>query len=184
MPASGERRVMGGTGGRPPEWLSTATDERVLLRAEPSKNLVLAALTAGFVLLLAMSVLVSALSDLRTGRAVSFAGLVVIVGLIVGASLVVQRREYVLTDERACVGVGFRDERVASIDLADVEGVTVEQSVWQRLVNVGTLRFVGVDRDLAFSFVEEPLRVHARVLGAVDEGGCEVGAGGVVPERA
>lgn len=176
---------MGASGGRAPEWLSLAAGERVLLRAEPSKNLVLAALTAGFVLLLAMSVLVSALSDLRTGRAVSFAGLVAIVGLIVGAYLVVQRREYVLTDERVCVGVGLRDERVATVDLGDVEAVTVEQAVWHRPVDVGTLRFVTGDRDLAFSFVETPHRLHEQVLGVVDgPGGGDAEVDGVVPGRA
>lgn len=154
----------------PPEWLTLDDGERVWLRASPSRNLVLAALTAGFVLLLVMSVSVSAMNDPGTGRAVSLAVLLLIVGLLVTAYLLIQRNEYVLTSERVCAGVGLRSKRVTAVDLEDVHDVTVEQSSWQRLMNVGSLRFVVDGKDLTFALIENPAYLHQQALQFVDIG--------------
>jgi uncharacterized membrane protein YdbT with pleckstrin-like domain len=178
---------MSATQARSPEWLPLGSDERMQLRAEPSRNLVLASLTVGFGLLIAMSITVSFFVDNRTGRLVSLAVLAVIVGLLFGAYLVIQRREYVLTDQRAYAGVGLREKRISSVDLAAVKSVTVEQSRWLQLVNVGTIRFAaGADADdLAFSFVEDPRTVQQQVLGILeDDGGRQTGPGGGVVGRA
>lgn len=153
---------------RPPEWLPLEDGEQVWLRVSPSRNLVLAALVVGFALLLVMSVTVSATNDLDTGRAVSFTVLVIIVGLLLAASLVSRRNEYVLTSERACAGVGLGSKHVTTVDLEVVRDVTVEQSTWQQLANVGTLRFVADGGDLTFSLVENPSGLHQRVLQFVE----------------
>lgn len=155
---------MSGSAPSPPEWVTLADGERVWLRAEPSRNLVLAALTVGFALLLAMSVAVSAMTDLATGRAVSFTVLVVIVGLILAAFLVTRHRDYLLTSDRICVGVGFREKRTESLDAAEVRDVVVEQSTWQQLANVGTLRFVADGEDLAWALIGNPAYLQQQAL--------------------
>lgn len=152
----------------PPEWLALEDGEQVWLWESPSRNLVLVALAAGFALLLAMSVVVSTMADVGTGRAVSLTVLLVIVGLLVAAFLVIKRSEYVLTSDRICTGVGLRSKRVTTVDLADVRDVTVEQSTWQNVVNVGTLRFVTDGDDLTFTMVRDPSVLHQQALQLVD----------------
>lgn len=148
----------------PPEWLTLEDGERVWLIASPSRNLLLAALATGFVLLIAMSLLVSAMDDLGTGRAISLTVLLVIVGLLLGAYALTRRSEYVLTSERASAAVGLRSKRIESVDLEDVRDVTIEQSGWQQLVNVGTLRFTADGDALAFSLIGEPSVAYQRAL--------------------
>lgn len=155
---------MSGSAPSPPEWVTLADGERVWLSVQPSRNLVLAALTVGFALLLAMSVAVSAMSDLSTGRAVSLTVLLLIVGLILAAFLVTRRREYVLTSDRVCAGVGFRNKRGESLAVEDVEDVVVDQTTWQQLANVGTLRFVGDGDELDWPLVGNPAYLQQQAL--------------------
>lgn len=160
---------MSGPAPAPPEWLTLEDGERVLLRVSPSRNLILAALAVGFVLLLAMSVFVSTMTDLRTGRVVSLAVLLLIVGLLVAAFLHIRRNEYVLTDEGVYTGTGLASKRVASAGHDEVSDVTVEQSSWQQLANVGTLRFVVDGGDLTFGFVDRPTYLYQDALEIVEE---------------
>lgn len=155
---------------RSPEWLSLEADEQVWLRASPSQNLVLGTLTVGFVLLLGMSVVVSFFTDIATGRIVSLAVLLFILALLAATYLVINRQEYVLTNERAYVAVGLSSKRTSSVALEEVRDVTVEQSTWQQLLNVGTLRFVtdGESEAIEFALVENPASVYQHVLQVVD----------------
>lgn len=152
----------------PPDWLSLGENEQVWLRRSPSQNLVLAALVGGMALLLVMSVVVSVMRDLGTGRLVSFTVLLLIVGLLVAAFLIIRRYEYVVTSRRICSGRGLGSKQVTSVDLEEVTDVTVEQSGWQQLVNVGTIQFVTDDGGLAFAFMENPMHVHQQVLQFVE----------------
>lgn len=155
----------------PPDWLELEDGERVWLRTRPSRNLVLAALTVGFVLLIAMSVFVGALGDLATGRVVSFVVLALIVALLVAAFLLTHSRRYVLTSDRVVTATGFRSKRVESVPVDRVTDVTVEQSAWQRPVSVGTVRFdAGDDGTLRFGLVGHPATVYQRALRFVDLG--------------
>jgi membrane protein implicated in regulation of membrane protease activity len=150
--------------------------ERVWLRATPSTNLVLASLAVGFVLLVAMSIVVGTLTDLATGQAVSFVILVLIVALLVAAYLVTERREYVLTSNRACVGTGLRSKWVSAIAIGNVRDVRVEQSRWQRWVDIGDLRFVTDDgTTVRFAHVDDPAALHEHAV--------EIVEGGEPPER-
>lgn len=152
----------------PPAWLALDGDERLWLRASPSRNLVLAALAVGFVLLLVMSVAVSAMNDLGTGRAVSLSVLLLIVGLLLAAFVATKRAEYVITSDRVCAAIGLRSKRVETVPVERVRAVTVEQSTWQRLANVGTLRFVGDGEELTFSLVGNPRFVQEKAFEIVD----------------
>lgn len=152
----------------PVEWTALAPDERARLRATPSTNLVLAALAVGTAVLVIMSVVVGFFLDVAPGRAVSVVGLAITLGLLVAAYAVTETRDYLLTDERAYTAVGLTEKRVAAIDLDDVRDVRIDQPGWQRLVNVGTVRFVTDDGDLTFALVENPTHLRERALRFVD----------------
>lgn len=152
----------------PPEWVTLEEGEEVWLRASPSTNLVLAALGAGFVFLVAMSVVVGFFLDIATGRAVSFGGLVLVVGMLGAAYGITRSREYLLTSDRICTISGVWRGQVDETAVADVRAVTVEQSAWQRLVNIGDLRFVTDTGTVEFSLVENPTSLHQQVRQLVD----------------
>lgn len=148
----------------PPEWVTLSHGERVRLVASPSRNLVLAGLAVGFVLLIAMSIGVGFAASLETGRAVSFATLVVIVGLLLAAYGPTRTRQYVLTSDRALAGVGLRTKRVSSVPLEAVSDVQVRQGGVRRFLGVGTVRIVTIDGDaVAFRLVGSPTEIGRHV---------------------
>lgn len=151
-----------------PKWLTLVPGETVHLRAAPSKNLLLAGIGGGMALLVCVSVFVAALGDIVTGRILSFAVVVVVVAVLVSLYLFVHRREYAVTSDRVCVTRGFRSRNARAVSLDAVEEVTLDQSRWQRLVNVGDLVIVTDRRTLRFDSVEDPRRVYERVLARVE----------------
>jgi hypothetical protein len=156
----------------PPGWLELRDEERVVLRVAPSKNLVLASLTAGVVLMMAMAVVVGFVLSRTPARRVSFVVLLVIVAMIAGAFLVTERREYVLTSRRVCAAVGFGSKRVEACSVEAVADVSIEQDGWEQLLSVGTVRFATRDGEgVAFGLIENPAGVHGRVLQFVDLSG-------------
>lgn len=150
-----------------PEWLSLGQAETVALRAAPSKNLVLAALGAGMVLVVVVSVVVATLGNILMGRILSFAVLVFVLALLGGIYLVVHRWEYAVTSDRVCAVRGFRSRTARCVPRADVRDVTFEQSRWQRLVDVGDLLFVTDDGVVRFRAVGNPRHVYEQVLAHV-----------------
>lgn len=147
-----------------PGWLTLSPGETVLLRAGPSKNLLLAGIVLGMGLLVLVSAVVAALGDIATGRTLSFAVVVLVVAILAGIYAFVNRWEYAVTSERVCAVTGTWSRTRHSLPLADVEDVRVEQSRWQRPVNVGHLVFVADGETLVFAFVGTPHRVQERVL--------------------
>jgi uncharacterized membrane protein YdbT with pleckstrin-like domain len=154
-----------------PEWLDLRPDERVVLQAAPSSNLVLVSLIAGVAMMLGMAVVVGFFTSVATGRRVSFVVLVGIVALIAGTFVLTKRREYVVTTARVCTAVGLTGERVTEYPIEHVRDVTVEQSGWQQLFNLGTLRFATDDEDVRFSLVENPTGLQGRILQFIELGG-------------
>lgn len=150
-----------------PEWLTLNPEETVSLRTAPSKNLLLAGIGAGMVLLVVVSV-VAALGDIATGRILSFAVLMIVVALLGGIYLLVHRWEYVVTSERACVTRGLLSREIHVVRLDAVEEVTLDQSRWQRVANVGDLLFVTDERTLRFSSVEDPRYVYEQAVAHVE----------------
>lgn len=154
-----------------PEWLVLEGDEQVLVRTTPSSNLVLASLVVGTVALFGMALVVSFLTTRQTGRLISLTVLLGIVGLLVAAFLITRRREYVLTSERVCAAVGFLDKEVTTVPVGRVGDVTVEQSWWQQLFQLGTLHFAAGGEGVSFRLVENPATLQQRVLQYVDLSG-------------
>jgi uncharacterized membrane protein YdbT with pleckstrin-like domain len=151
-----------------PEWLTLDPGETVHLRAAPSKNLLLAGIGGGMAMLVVVSVVVAALGDIATGRALSFAVLILVVAILGSIYLLVHRWEYAVTSDRICVARGLRSRETRAVPLDAVREVTLDQSRWQRLVNVGDLVIVTDQRTLRFGSVEDPRRVYERVLAHVE----------------
>lgn len=151
-----------------PEWLTLEPGETVRLRAGPSRNLLLAGIGGGMALLVVVSVVVAALGDVSTGRALSFAVVVLVVAGLAGVYAVVDRWEYAVTSDRACVTTGLVSHERRSVALADVEAVEVDRSWWHRLVGVGDLLLVTDEERLRFALVAAPHRVGERVRAAVE----------------
>jgi hypothetical protein len=89
----------------------------------------------------ALPIVVGLFTDIMTGRLASFVILIPIVALLTAAFLVVKRREYVMTSQRACAATGLTEKSVVECSLEAVRDVRVEQPGWQQLINVGTLTF-------------------------------------------
>jgi uncharacterized membrane protein YdbT with pleckstrin-like domain len=153
-----------------PSWLDLDDDEYVVVRTRPSSNLVLAAVVVGLGLMVTMAVVVGFFTSQSTGRAVSFTVLIGIVAVIAGTFLLTRRREYVMTDRRALAAVGFLYRDISSCTLSEVRGLAVQQSTWQQLFDVGTLRFETDGGGVAFRSLENPTGVQSRILGFVELG--------------
>lgn len=153
-----------------PDWLTLDTGEKVWVRARPSKNLLLVTFVIGTVLLLGVGLVALLFTvDVDTARTASFAILLFIFVLTAGMYLWTQRYEYVVTSHRICEAVGLASKHVSEVDLNQVREVTVEQSGWQRRLNIGELRFVTEsDETVRFAFVENPQWTYERVLESVD----------------
>lgn len=152
----------------PPEWLAASADELVLVQGQPSRNLLLAAFGLAFVILVAMSILVGAVDDLRTGRRLSWVIVMLTVGTILFAFVTIHRYEYVLTDERVSVHTGLHAGHVKQLALEDLVEVEVEQPTWQQWLGIGAIRFeTTAGEHLRFSYVEDPYAVYQQILSSV-----------------
>jgi uncharacterized membrane protein YdbT with pleckstrin-like domain len=156
-----------------PEWLTLERDERVLVRASPSKNLLLLTFIAGTVLFLALGVVgILFTVDIDTARTVTLVLLLLLFAVTAGVYLLTGYREYAVTSHRVCTASGLGSKDVTTVDADAVRAVIVEQAGWQSLVNVGDLRFdVDGGQAVRFTAIEEPDRVHERVLAAVEAAG-------------
>lgn len=148
-----------------PQWLSPASDERVSLRAAPSGKLVLAALGGAFAIQVGTVFLIGIVEELRTARLLMKGMVVLTLGMLLFAYVIVLRRDYVLTDARAYVGVGVLSKRIESVELDRVEEIDIDQPAWQPWVQIGTIRFVTSEGEvLTFAFVENPYDLYRRVV--------------------
>lgn len=158
-----------------PEWLTLDRDERVWVRARPSKNLLLLVVAVGTALFLALGIVGILFSiDVDIGRTVSLVVMILLLVLTAGVFLLTRAREFAVTSHRVCAAAGLGSKEVTTIELDEVTDVDIRQTGWQSLVRVGDLRFVDGDGEaLRFTSVEQPNRVHERVLEAVETGGDE-----------
>ena len=155
-----------------PDWTTPTSDEEVLVRTAPSKNLVLAAFgLAAVVVFVGSAVLASASIDPRVGRVGSMAMLCAAAAPIAGAFLRTRRREYVVTTDRVYVRVGLWRPVVTELPLEAVEEVTYYRSGWGRVASVGTVRFHSAARTVSFTGVEDPHRLYERSVRAVSGSG-------------
>lgn len=148
--------------------MTLAPAERLRFRARPSSNVLLAGIVAGFAVLVVCSIGFAAVGAVDVGRRVTLAVLAGIALFVGGCFLVIRRREYVLTTDRACAAVGLRSKSVTAIDLDDVDDVVLARHGWRRWVNAGDLRFVADGEVvLTFRIVDDPRVVHERAQALV-----------------
>lgn len=157
---------------RTPDWLTLEKDERVMLRVQPSKNVLLLTFGIGTSLLLGVGVL-ALVADVAvsTARFLSTAVLVFIFVLTGVVFLLTRQREYVVSTVKAYEGVGFRSKEIDAVDLDRITDVDVAQSGWQRRLNVGDVRLTGERGELLrFRYVEHPAWICERVTDAINDG--------------
>lgn len=149
---------------RTPPWLELEPGEKLWLSAAPSKNLLLAGVGAGFTMLIVGSVIVGAVGNILTGRLISVVMLAVIVGLLAGLYALTERGEYAMTSDRVVARSVLPWRSYRAVPLTRVEEVTIEQSAWERWIQVGGVLFEtdGQEPDVRFSFVEDPHFVFER----------------------
>lgn len=145
--------------------MSLDTDERLLVRVRPSKNLLLVTFAVGTVLLIGVGVLAVVFRiPIPAARLLSVAVLVFVSVSTATVYLLSRRLEYAVTTHRACRAVGVTSKEVVSVALADVTDVTVVQSGWQRWLGVGEVRLAGGAGELLrFRFVEHPEWIHEQL---------------------
>lgn len=154
-----------------PDWLTLDRDERVLLRMQPSKNVLLLTFGVGTAMLLGVGVL-ALVADVAvpTARLLSTAILVFIFVLTAVVYLLTRRREYVVTTASAYEAVGFRSKNVEGVDLGQATDVMVVQSGWQRRLNVGEVRLIDDSGEqLRLRYVEHPAWIRERITDAIEE---------------
>lgn len=151
-----------------PDRTRPTSDEEVLVRTSPSKNLVLAAFgLAAVVVFVGSAALASASIDPRVGRIGSLAMLCVAAAPIAGAYLRTRRREYVVTTDRVYVRVGLWRPVVTELPLEAIGEVAYYRSGWGWVASVGTVRFHSAARTVSFTGVENPHRLYERSVRAV-----------------
>lgn len=149
-----------------PDWLTLDTDEVVRVRARPSKNLLLVTFVVGTILLLGVGVVAVLFDiDIMTGRLLSVAVLLVIMGMTGGVYLMTRRREYAVTSHRIYEAVGLISKEVSAVDLDDVDDLRLEQSNVQGWLSIGDIR---VDTDdgtaVRFRSIGDPQLVYEHTL--------------------
>jgi membrane protein YdbS with pleckstrin-like domain len=145
--------------------LSLRPSERVLYEGRPSWRALLSFYASGIVGALVIGALVWLAVSLTTGVIVAavLVGLTVIVGWV--------RRlftTYLITNERLRIARGVLRRRVQETRLDRVQNVNYDQSLFDRIVNVGTVDFDTAGRDdseFRFEWVNGP----EQVIRAVDE---------------
>lgn len=153
-----------------PKWLTLDRDERVWLRAHPSKNVLLATFVVGTVLLLGVGALALTFDvPVPTARLLSTAVIVFIFVLTGVVYLLTRRLEYAVSTHRAYRVVGLASKEVESMDVTDVADVTVVQSGWQRRLNVGEVRLDGDGERFRFRYVEHPEWIRERIVETVED---------------
>jgi uncharacterized membrane protein YdbT with pleckstrin-like domain len=168
---SGASTAVGGVAGR---GLSLRPAERVLYEGRPSWRALLSFYATCTVGAIIIGVLIALIGTTATGVAVA-------VGLIALTVLIGWVRRlfttYLITNERLRIARGILRRRVQETRLDRVQNVNYDQSLFDRVVNVGTVDFDTAGRDdseFRFEWVNGP----ERVIRAVDEAMAERGHAG------
>ena len=86
--------------------------------------------------------------------------------------------EYAITNQRVLMKVGIIRRRSLEIFLAKIEGIYVDQSIFGRMFNFGTvvINGVGGGKNL-FNYIPEPLKFRNLIQGQVDTHRIKVSVG-------
>ena len=139
--------------------------ETVLFEGRPSWRSIIGFYVVGVLVAAAVGAVVALIASTGTGVAVFVAGVVIVVG--VGWLRRIATR-YAITTERLWIQRGLVARHTQETRLARVQNVNTDQSMLQRMLQIGTVDFdtAGTDApdaNFAFRGVGEPARV-ARVV--------------------
>ena len=151
--------------------------EQVIYEGHPSWRSILAYYIKGLLITLA----VAAVAYLADGIGLSVGTAFLVLALVLIAGFV--RRfatKYTITDQRLHIKHGIIARHVQQTQLARVQNVNTDQSILERLLQVGTVDFdtAGTDdADFKFAGVEDP----SEVVAAIDRARREAGQEAAVP---
>jgi uncharacterized membrane protein YdbT with pleckstrin-like domain len=134
-------------------------DEHVLYEGHPSWRSILAYYLQGLIVTVVGGVIGYLLDG--TGLAVGVAFLIAVIVLVAGFIRRVATN-YTITDQRLRIKRGIVARHVQQTSIARVQNVSTSQSVFERLLQVGTVDFdtAGTDdSDFKFAGVEDPEEV-------------------------
>jgi uncharacterized membrane protein YdbT with pleckstrin-like domain len=139
-------------------------DEDILFDGHPSWRAILGFYVVGFVAAVAVGILVGVIAGSTVGVIVLIAALaaVVVVGLLRRLAT-----HYLVTTQRLRIRRGIFSRRVQQTQLDRVQNVNTDQSVFERVLQIGTVDFdtAGTDdSDFTFRGIANP----EQVVGAVD----------------
>lgn len=137
--------------------------EKVIYEGHPSWRSILAFYLKGLLMAIVAAVIAYLLDGI--GLAIGFAVLVLAIVLIAGF---IQRvaTVYMITDQRLRIKRGIVARRVQQTEIHRVQNVNTDQSILERLLQVGTVDFDTAgsdDSDFKFAGVEDPEEVVAAV---------------------
>jgi uncharacterized membrane protein YdbT with pleckstrin-like domain len=137
--------------------------EQIVFQGRPSWRSILAFHLGGLVLAAAVGVIVALIKSTGVGIA---AGVAVLVIVVLVGFLRRLGTHYVLTNERLHIRRGLIAKHVQETRLDRVQNVNTNQSVFERILQIGTVDFDTAgsgDSDFAFKGVAQPERVVADI---------------------
>ena len=145
--------------------------ENVIYEGHPSWRAILGFYLGGFAIAAGIGVIVAIVDSTGLGVlvAAAIAGLVVLAGLIKRIATT-----YTITDRRLNIKRGIVARKVQETRLQRVQNVNFQQSVYQRLMQIGNVDFdtaAGDDYNFVFAGVAQPEDVVERVDRATHEKG-------------
>ena len=145
--------------------------ERIIYQGHPSWRAILGFYLVGFLIAAGIGLVVALADSTATGIVVFavIAGITVLVGLIKRIATV-----YTITDRRLNIKRGIVARKVQETRLQRVQNVNYTQSVFERVLQIGSVDFdtAGTDdSDFVFAGVSQPEQVVHRVDAATHRGG-------------
>ncbi|MDQ8043099.1 MAG: PH domain-containing protein [Patulibacter sp.] len=137
--------------------------ETVLFEGHPSWRSALIFFVKGFVL----AVIVGAALWFAVAHWAGVLGLVAVIALTIGLSVLIRSAtDYAITNERLHIRRGIVSRNIQETRLGRVQNVTVNQTVWERLLRIGRAEFDTAsdqENDFVFAGIADPDQVRAAV---------------------
>lgn len=143
--------------------------EIVAREAHLSRVLYLPAFFAGLASVVALVVILDAGTEARAALAIP--AVLFVIALILAVSTACRRTaaEYAVTNKRVVVKTGLLRSRSSETLLRQVEGITVDQGIFGRIFNYGTIIVEGTGTDkVPYTLIADPQAFRLAVLEQID----------------
>jgi uncharacterized membrane protein YdbT with pleckstrin-like domain len=137
--------------------------EKIIYQGHPSWRAILGFYIKGLLIAAAAGIVVALIDETSTGTivAIAIAGLTVLAGFLKRVATV-----YTITDRRLNIKRGIVARKVQETRLQRVQNVNFEQTVYERIMQIGDVDFdtaAGDDYNFIFAGVAQPEEVVQRV---------------------